>query len=160
VRADATGAEQAPVVQPTGADPDGEPTIPASGDVEPQPVDADATITLQPRRRCELDADDPVHPGMLALELVNDFHHFEAGFRVMRLRPAQTLSGVRAHPPGFLFAGDRTIFLGPSTTGMWSSETRVAPGRWAVVCYKDRIPARNGFTILAVGVAGLIEVAR
>jgi hypothetical protein len=139
------------------ADPIGESSVPASEAVEPGPIDG--TVTLGPGRGCELDTDAPITPGRLALKLVND-SRFEGGFRVTRLSPDQTLVRLRERPPAFLFGPRSTVFLDPSTARRWSSARSITSARWAVVCYRDRIPAPNGFMILAVGVAGLIEVGR
>jgi hypothetical protein len=123
---------------------------------EPSWKRPDATIVLT-GSRCEQDGDvRGLGPGVLAFELVNEAH-LEGLFRVARLAPGQRRSDLwdDALP---LIGRRSSRFLRPSTTEIWSSSREITSGRWAVLCWIDRIAAPNGFQMDRVGIVGPIEV--
>ncbi len=116
----------------------------------------DATIVLT-GSRCEQDGDVRVlGPGVLAFEFVNE-SHLEGLFRVARLGRGQRRSDLWDDVLPLI--GRRSSrFLGPSTTEIWSSSRVITSGRWAVLCWIDRIAAPNGWQMDRVGIVGPIEV--
>jgi Tol biopolymer transport system component len=114
----------------------------------------DATVELT-GSRCELDGGPRViDPGVLAIEFVNRSYR-EAYMRVVRLRHGRRLADLRPRP----FIGGRWVERNAAAaTDVWSSPRAVAPGRWAVACFKDLIDGSNGFHIVPAGVAGPIEI--
>lgn len=68
-------------------------------------------------------------------------------FTAVRLAPGQSLADLRADPgAAWSNVRNRTVYVNALMTRRWSSEGE--PGeseRWAVTCWKDVIPAPNGF---------------
>ena len=119
-----------------------------------QGLDAAVTLTSS---TCELGGvDDPIRPGVLTLRFVNEAR-LEGLFRVARLGRRQRPSDLLYDTPPFM--GRRSsAFLAPSSTREWSSSREIGLGRWAIVCWEDRISASNGWQMVPVGVAGPIEI--
>lgn len=116
----------------------------------------DATVTLT-GSMCELGGvDGLIRPGVLTFRLVNEAR-LEGLFRVARLGRGQRPIDLLYDTPPYL--GRRSsAFLQPSVTREWSSSKEITSGRWAVVCWEDRIAVPNGWQMVPVGVAGPIEI--
>jgi hypothetical protein len=121
---------------------------------EPAWTRPDAMVVLT-GSRCELIGGPTlIGPGVLAIEFVNRSYR-EAYMRVVRLRHGRRLGDLRPRP----FIGGRWVERNAAAaTDVWSSPRAVAPGRWAVACFKDLIDGSNGFHVVPAGVAGPIEI--
>jgi hypothetical protein len=120
----------------------------------------DATLFIT-RSSCELrGVNDPIPPGPLTLELVND-SPFETHVRLRNLHDGRTIRHLREDPPSVGYFGRWVSHeTSPGVTEVWSSPTLFAAGRWAVVCGKDTLPGGHGINWVPVGIAGPIEIGR
>jgi len=109
----------------------------------------DATIMMT-NSACHLGASSGVvRPGGLTLELVND-SKLDGRFTVIRLAPGQTVANLAADPGLVVSLGmselrSSVVHVTARDTDTASFGQVVAGDRWAVACWKDFLPAPNGF---------------